>query len=370
MISPMLGTLLPGFHFTPEQSADVAFAQALGLIAASLCAGPLIDLRGKKTALLAGLGMAVLALSLLPLSGGCRSAMALMGLLGLGGGAIVTGANALAGDVNVAQRASTLNLLNVFFGLGGLLTPFIAARLFAGNAISLCYLVAGLAGLTFVAHVFTPMPAPGGERGFKLSDALVLAGQPALYLLALLLFLYVACEVGVWNWLAKHLTAQGVAESDALTILSLGFALGLLVGRLVVSRLLIRIPALRVTLHASILIAVTTYLAIETSSAIVAWVTVFCTGLAMAPVFPTTLAMAADAFPRTAATAMGIVITAGWTGLAVSSKIIGSIAGGDDGRLKTALLVLPAFALGMVAVNLVLKPMLARLAASETEQAT
>ena len=80
------------------------------------------------------------------------------------------------------------------------------------------------------------MPAPSGERGFKFSEASALLGRPALFLLSLLLFLYVSCEVGVWNWLTSHLIAQGVPEPRALKILSLGFALGLLVGRVVVSR--------------------------------------------------------------------------------------------------------------------------------------
>ena len=47
------------------------------------------------------------------------------------------------------------------------------------------------------------MPAPTGERGFKAREAGALLGRPALWLLALFLFLYVACEVGVWNWLAS-----------------------------------------------------------------------------------------------------------------------------------------------------------------------
>jgi hypothetical protein len=42
----------------------------------------------------------------------------------------------------------------------------------------------------------------------------------------------------------------------------------------------------------------------------------------------------------------------------VSSPVIGGIAGGDDTRLGTALLVLPAFSVLMVLVNLVLRPML------------
>jgi fucose permease len=75
----------------------------------------------------------------------------------------------------------------------------------------------------------------------------------------------------------------------------------------------------------------------------------------MAPVFPTTLAIVGDRFPVMTATATGIVITSGWIGLAVSSRIIGSIAGGDPKRLKKALLVLPAAAIIMIAVNLMLQ---------------
>jgi MFS family permease len=78
----------------------------------------------------------------------------------------------------------------------------------------------------------------------------------------------------------------------------------------------------------------------------------------MAPVFPTTLAMVGDAFPRMTATAMGIAITSGWIGLAVSSRIIGGIAGTDPSRIKTALLVLPAFSLLMIIVNVAVRPML------------
>jgi len=47
----------------------------------------------------------------------------------------------------------------------------------------------------------------------------------------------------------------------------------------------------------------------------------------MAPVFPTTIAIVGDAFPRMTGTAIGFVITCGWIGLAVSSRIIGAIAG-------------------------------------------
>jgi fucose permease len=158
--------------------------------------------------------------------------------------------------------------------------------------------------------------------------------------------------VGVWNWLPRHLIAQGIPESRALNILSLGFALGLLVGRVGVSQILIRVPAVTVTLAASIAMAVTTFLMLRTSKPFTAAVLVFIAGVAMAPVFPTTLAIVGTAFPRMSGTAIGFVITCGWAGLAVSSRLIGAIAGDDPARLKRALLLIPGASVLMVGVNL------------------
>ena len=130
-----------------------------------------------------------------------------------------------------------------------------------------------------------------------------------------------------------------------------------------VSRVLIKARAATVTLGASVLMAITTYAMLQTSDATLAAVLVFLAGLAMAPVFPTTLAMVADAFPAGTATAMGLVITCGWIGLAVSSRIIGAIAGTSADplvrgqQLQTALLVLPAFSVLMILVNLAVRPL-------------
>ncbi|MGH9667096.1 MAG: MFS transporter, partial [Bryobacteraceae bacterium] len=208
MIAAMLGTILPDlasrFHLSPKQMGVIAFAQALGLILASLGVGPLIDDEGKKIALVLGLALITIALFVLPKSGGYGTIILNLFLLGLGGGIIVTAANALVSDISPDRRGTTLNLLNLFFGLGGLATPFISANLLSRNSIKLCYLVAGLTAATLVVHIATPMPPPSGARSFILSEVGPVLGKPALGLLALFLFLYVSCEVGVWNWLVQH----------------------------------------------------------------------------------------------------------------------------------------------------------------------
>lgn len=78
----------------------------------------------------------------------------------------------------------------------------------------------------------------------------------------------------------------------------------------------------------------------------------------MAPVFPNIVALAGGVFERGTSTAIGIVITSGWVGLAVSSRIIGAIAGDDPARLAEALYLLPAFCVVMILVNLALRPFL------------
>ena len=295
MIAAMLGTILPElsdrFHLTPTQNGTIAFAQALGLIIASVGVGPLLDNEGDKIGLILGLVFIAIALFLLPRSRGFSSIVLLLFLLGVGGGIVVTGANALVSGVSEAHRGTALNLVNLFFGLGGLTTPFISANLFKRNWVRLCYTVASLTAVTVLIQVFTKMPAPVSGSGFILADAGPVLGRPLLFMLGFFLFLYISCEVGVWNWLPRHLIAQGIPESRA-------------------------------------------------------------------PVFPTTLAIVGTAFPRMTGTAMGFVMTCGWAGLAVSSRIIGAIAGNDPLRLKKALLLIPASAVLMIGLNLAIRSML------------
>ena len=361
MIAAMLGTILPNlsdrFRLTPAQNGTIAFAQAVGLIIASVGVGPLLDNEGKRIGLILGLALIAIALYALPRSPGFRSILFLLFLLGMGGGIVVTGANALVSDIGGAHRAIALNLVNLFFGLGGLATPFVSANLFKSNWVRLCYTVASLTIVALAIQAVTSMPAPtgGASLRFLVADAGPVLGRPLLFLLGLFLFLYITCEVGVWNWLPRHLIAQGIPESRALNILSLGFALGLLVGRIGVSPILMRVPAIDVTLAASAAMAVTTFLMLRTRKPTAAFALVFLAGVSMAPVFPTTLAIVGDAFPRMTGTAIGFVITCGWVGLAVSSRIIGAIAGPDPARLKKALLVIPASAVLMVGLNLAMR---------------
>jgi fucose permease len=359
MIAAMLGTILPElskkYGLSPKQNGAIGMTQAIGLMVGSFFIGPLMDLQGKKLGILLALALITLALFGLRGAKGYGSIAGFMLMLGTGGGALVTSAFALAGEIQVSwlQGAAVFNAVNLFFGLGGLITPLVAARIFQNNANRLLFFAMLIAVLAFAANSFVEVAPPSGKVAFQASSVSTLLGSPVLIILAGALFLYVACEVGVWNWLARHLIAQGVPETKALTILSLGFALGILLGRVAVVPVLGSVTPKNVLLAAAIGMAATTYLMLQTRSGSAAQGLVFLAGIAMAPVFPTALGLVGGAFKAEGldATATGIASTAGWLGLVVSSPIIGGIAGDDPTRLKKALLLLPA---GSILMGLVI----------------
>ena len=362
MVASMLGTINPAlatrFGLDNVQTSYIALSQGIGLVIASVSVGPLLDRKGKKVGLLLGLGLVAAALFVLANAAGYAAMLLSMAVLGLGGGITLTAANALGSDVGESRRAIVLNFLNVFVGLGGLVTPFVAGNLLAGDAVRVAYGGAILTVGAFVIQLCTRVSPgeaakPSGGSGGVFRERL-------LFVLAFSVLLYTACEFAVWNWLPKYLIAQGIPEKTSLNILSLGFALGLLIGRVAVAPILIKVPPFTVTTGAAVLMAVTTYSLLQARDAAVAGVVVFCAGLAMAPVFPTTIAMVGSLFKQGAATAIGFTITCGFTGLVVSSPVIGWLSGSDPKGLGKGLLILPVCSAIMVCLYLLLRGPMAR----------
>src|SRR5215469_8523842 len=130
--------LSPTLNFEPSVNGNIAMWNAVGLVVAVTLENPLIDLKGKKAALLAGLALISICFWALPGVGNDPGMVrVLLTGLGLGGGIVVTGANALVSDVSESRRGSMLNLLNLFFGLGGLLTPLIKTDVLGDSAVAM-----------------------------------------------------------------------------------------------------------------------------------------------------------------------------------------------------------------------------------------
>jgi MFS transporter, FHS family, L-fucose permease len=374
MVASMLGTINPGLavrlNLDNLQMSYIALAQGVGLVIASVSVGPLLDRKGKKVGLLLGLGLVAMALFMLANASSYGMMLVTMLILGVGGGITLTAANALGSDVSESRRAIVLNLLNVFVGLGGFATPFFAGNLLAGDAVRVAYGAAILTSVAFLVQVVTRAPAAVAQQPKEQVPSGQVFSNPLLYFLAGATLLYTACEFAMWNWLPKYLIVQGIPEQRALNILSFGFALGLLAGRVGVTPILIKVPPLTVTSIAAALMGITTYMTLNSPDPAMAGIIVFCAGVAMAPVFPTTIAVVGSIFKTGTATAIGFCITCGFTGLVVSSPVIGWLAGSDPKGLRTGLMILPVCSAMMLAIYLLLRVKMGRLTAQASAKGT
>ncbi len=344
LISGMLGAVLPNFTrkfgLTPGQMGLMGLAQALGLIVASLAAGPMIGASSKRTALLVALSAAAAGLYMLPRARSVGQVVATLFLIDCGGGTIVEAANSLSFEMGSAMtEMAKANLLNAAFCVGGVLTPFLAANLRRRDSTSVLRVLLWTALVALALNAANPIDGhSSGASPFALMGDL--AGHATFWLVSLLFFFSIAAEVGVWNWLATFLMGRGFSERSALNIVSLGFALGLLLGRMAVVWIPSPIRPEPVTLGAAVLMAAATSAMLWTRRAAATWASVFLAGLSMAPVFPNCIAITTTAFPNDA-TALGLGLIAGWLGMAVSSPAIAMLSG-NGGRLGWGLLLLPA----------------------------
>jgi len=168
VISSLLGSMLPTLGFSGIQNGTLALTQASGLAVGAFSAGPFIDSRGKKTALVTGLAALSSALWLMPAAGGNWTlATALWFVLGLGGGMLGTASNSLISDIGGERRSSILNFGNLFFGLGLMITPFLASLIHSGDVRALCYFGASLATMTLILHASIRMPPPNPDHRFQ-----------------------------------------------------------------------------------------------------------------------------------------------------------------------------------------------------------
>jgi fucose permease len=357
MIASLAGTLVPAItqhlNISAGQIGDLFLAQALGMMIASLGAGALIDKAGERIAMLIAVAFLVLALFSLPAVQQFRYLLACMVLLGLGGGCLTTAASACISGATLHRKAALLSLTKCSYGLGGFATPWIGATLLAGRTLALCYAIGCLMIVLGLVIAFLRINVTAGTRRFRLGEALPLLRRPLLQLLCFLLFLYVACEVGMFNWLPKYLMARGIPETSALKAVSVGFALGLLLGRLGFAAILIKVTAQTVAVGASVMMLAGTLTLLQANASLLILAAVFVSGFAMAPVFPSVVAIVGDNFPQMTATAMGTVITSGWIGLAVSSRVIGYVSSHSAGGVETGFYVIPGFASLMIVVSLV-----------------
>jgi fucose permease len=313
IVMAVLGTLfgLPDMRarlrIDLAQQGNVFMLLFLGIFLATLVAGPVIDAIGNKvilvvSSLLVALGMAGFAYAH-SFAGSATPAL----LLGLGGGGLNTSTNVLVSDLYGEKRGPMLNMLGIFYGIGALCIPLLAAVLAGHFPIASQLLIcSGLAGTCAVLFLVLRFPAGSGAQSFSWREALRVAQSPGVLALGFLLFCQSGNEASISGWTSTYVGEAGLGARTATLILA-GYWAALMAGRLVVARLLQFVGKEQLVLASGVgaLAGAGILLTNRSEAMLVAGVLV--TGLSYAGVFPTTLAIAGDAYRKMAGTVFGLL---------------------------------------------------------------
>ena len=262
-------------------------------------------------------------------------------LLGFGAIALNTAGNTLLPAVLFGGKepAAALNLGNVCFGLGVLLTPLIVSFLF--QKVSYETAVSAIGLILFAPFVLALLATyPQSEPGFAVTDALALLREPVVLIAALMLFCYTSLETSFCNWLppfGKEVISGAHADLDlnavdasAQRLLSL-FAVAMMAGRLIASQL----PGITAywvwyIAGASLLAAATIVIMVVAKSTGQARVAALLGGLALAPIFPTIAGGTLARFsPKVHGSIIGIIFLMGFLGASLAPRVIGGLAKGS-----------------------------------------
>jgi fucose permease len=305
----------------------------LGSVVAQLAGGPLNDRLGYKPVLVTS--MAVLAVGILAFTN-ARSLPLMFALAlftGLGQGGVDMGANLVVADAAPRNTTSALNLLHFFFGLGAFIGPALVgfAILFMGAGLIIQWIIAALFALLTLSMAVLLQSGTHTQVASRPSTEGSAAGlgiylSPLLWLMGALMLIYVGVELGLGSWISTYMgISTGMLAQYGAWVTSAYWA-ALAVGRLAgaaASRAIGRIQLLTIALVGSLLGGIGLFLgrgaALPTTLSLV-WIAFF-----YGTVYPTTVALAASAFPRDTAKALGILVALGSIGAAMLPLLAGQL---------------------------------------------
>jgi fucose permease len=293
-----------------------------------LLSGVLIDTLGVQPVLIVGSLVTALAIFALTLRRSYPLTLTCILLVGLGGACISTGSVVLMPPAfRPLDRTAALNLGNVFFGLGALVTPALTDLLVrtvdfrrAMGLLAVICLVPAVLAATTPGGEFPQVEPQQGSLSFVL-------GSSVLWLCGLVFLLYVPLEWSVSTWATTYLTDLGQQERKAAWLLS-GFWLCFLATRLLMA--LVRLPEgvnPWVIIVLSLLAAVAFGNLAGTSSRSTAGFGLLFLGAALGPIFPTLVAVLFREFPeKEHGSAYGAMFAVGSLGSLVLPPLVGAFA--------------------------------------------
>ncbi|MFZ0730721.1 MAG: MFS transporter [Candidatus Sulfotelmatobacter sp.] len=292
-----------------SQQGSLFLLLYVGIFISSLVVGPLIDYVGNKANLFVSSALVSAAMVWFALAHSFASAGMAAVLLGVGGGGLNTCTNALVSDVYGDERGPMLNLLGIFFGIGALFVPLVAASMEGHFTIPQLFLLCAiLAAICAFGYALLSFPPARASQVFSLREVVGVAKYEGVLLLAFILFLESGNEACIGGWTSTFVNTIGYSARTATLVLASYWA-ALMVSRMVAARVLQKVGKAQLVLIVALISLSGCAVLLATRSVILLFAGTALIGLSYGPIFPTTLAIAGDRYSQRAGTVFGLLFS-------------------------------------------------------------
>ena len=355
-VTTLLGTILPFLRqywsLNDLQSGQLFAAQFLASVLTAAVSSLLLVAVGSRRVVTTGLalmafGVMAAGFAHWPLGLGA------VACYGMGLGLTIPATNMWVVESSGENRASALNLLNFSWSAGAVLAPLVLIPTLRRYGIAP---VLGSLALLLLFATFWSAVA-GKERTAKAQVAdersphVFSRHERNFALLAgLMLFLYVGTENGFGGWIPSYLFRVHNWSPGFIAWGQSAFWGAILAGRLIAPFALSRMTAVQTVLGSLLLAMVGGCGIIAAESQVVLLAAIVLTGLGLAPIFPTTVAIFTDKLGTSASATAGLIFAAAGLGGAVVPAIVG-IVSYHSGNLRFAIVVPVLTTFLMVAVH-------------------
>ena len=339
LIASAAGPALPGWRDTFGVSmSDLGIVQAvgaLGYLLAAFAAGVLADRVEARTLLLASVAVVLAGIAAFLAAPTWPIALVASTVFGCGVGAIDGIINVLVTQHSGEHRGADLNLTHGFFGVGAVGGPLLGGVLLAIGLSWRAVYAAGVVATFAVGVLGWRLRLGRTDAVHAEAPSLRVVTTPVVGLLATILALYVGVELSIGNWAFTYLqTAYGAGAAAAGAATALFWA-GIMCGRFAMGTVGARVTPHQLIVANAIVAAFALAATVAAPTLPVAVIALTVVGVAIANIFPATIAIAGEAYPHAVGTVTGALIAMGGLGGAIFPWLTGVVA--ERASLRVAL---------------------------------
>jgi MFS transporter, FHS family, glucose/mannose:H+ symporter len=337
LLWPMLSILSARWALDDRQAAYLFPTQFLAQLAGVLLSGALLTRWGFRPAFLSGLILMAGGVSTF-YARGAWLGFASVAVYGIGLGFIIPTDNLLIAEVSPDSRASSVSVLNFFWGVGAVLCSLLVAWSSAHGLLPVFLGVVALSLLVLLVTVRN-LPFPGPVKSGHVPVAWrAIWTSPTTWLFAAVFLLYPGVETAVGGWIGSYVSRMGTHGASMAATMPAFFLVTMTLGRGPGSLLLPRLPERRVLQAGYALGSVGIGLLLWSSTLPGVIASALITGLSFAALYPIAVARLSHHYGLAARNVGAVMFPLAAVGPALIPWLVGVISHAT-GNLRAGLLV-------------------------------